>query len=233
MPSAARKKAKSSPAIKRPPTRKPYRIVLPESGDWTLHDLYVFPHTYEQCYTFIYCLDTELPARDKEAIDYAFMKYPWKGGYSYTNFYAILSRQVPLKERPRIASLHKASPGWIDLVLNLDAAVEVAKAIAVMSGSAAAAAAAYKKAWTLLLSIRTEREKAKVQQLQLRQSQVKAIRGTCDELAKGLGFKSLADLHKRTNDPEVSLKILAAHYRRMRTLLEFESKDKAVLPCDK
>ena len=211
---------------------KTYRIVLPESGDWTLHDLYVFPHAYEQCYTFIYCLDTELPARDKEAIDYAFMKYPWKGGYSYVNFYSVLARQVPVRARPRVTSLHKASPGWIDLALNLDAALEVAKAIAVMSGSAAAAAAGYKKAWTLLLSVKTEREKAKAQQLQLRQSQVKAIRGTCDELAKSLGFKSLAQLNTRTNDPEVSLKLLSAHYRRMKTLLDFESKDKAFLPFD-
>jgi hypothetical protein len=170
---------------------------LPDSGDWTLHNLYVFPHAYEQCYTFIYCLDTELPAKDKEATDCAFIKYRWKGGYSYTNFYSVLSRQVPAKARPRIKSLHKSSPGWIDLALNIDAAVEVAKAIAVMSGSAAAAVAAYKKSWTLLLSIRTEREKAKAHQLQLRHTQVKAIRSTCEELAKCVGFGSLASLHSR------------------------------------
>lgn len=216
----------------RAPKSKLYRIALPESGEWTLHDLYIFPHAYEQCYTFIYCLDTDLPARDREAIDYAFARYPWKGGYSYVNFYSVLWRQVPVRARPRLTSIHKASPGWIDLALNLDAAVSVAKSLAIIAGSIAAAAAAYKKAWTLLHSLRTEREKAKTQQLQLRQAQVKAIRGTCNELAKAIGFKSLADLHKRTNDPEVSLKLLAAHYRRMRTLLEFQQKDKAQLPLN-
>lgn len=209
-----------------------YRIELPESSDWSLQDLYVFPHTYEQCYTFVYCLDTALPARDKEAIDSAFARYPWKGGYSYVNFYQVLRTRIPPKARPQLASMHKASPGWIELALNLHVAVEVAKSVALISGSAVACAAAYKKAWTLLLSIRTEREKARNQQLQLRQSQIKAIRGTCEELAKCLGFKNLNELHKRTNDPEVSLKLLAAHYRRMRTLHEYESKGKIELPTD-
>jgi len=214
------------------PSPKPYRIVLPVAGDWTLHDLYVYPHAYEQCYAFIYCLDTELPARDKEAIDYAFLKYPWKGGYSYVNIYSVLLRQVPVRARPRIKSFHKASPGWIDLLLNLDAAKEVAVSVAALSAAAVAATTAYKKAYTLILSLKTEREKARLQQLQLRTQQTKAIRASCEELAKALGFKSLAELHKRTADPEVTLKLLAAHYRRMKTLVDFESKDKAFLPFD-
>lgn len=214
------------------PAAKPYRILLPEAGDWTLHDLYVFPHAYEQCYAFIYCLDTELPARDKEAFDYAFLKYPWKGGYSYVNIYSVLQRQVPVRAKPRIKSFHKASPGWIDLLLNLDAAAEVAKSVAVLSGAAVTAATAYKKAYTLLLSLKTERVRARLQQLQLRQQQIKAIRASCEELAKATGFKSLAELHKRTSDPEVTLKLLSAHYRRMKTLVDFESKNKAFLPFD-
>lgn len=214
------------------PAQKPYRIVLPAAGAWTLHDLYVFPHAYEQCYAFVYCLDTELPARDRDAIDYAFLKYPWKGGYSYVNIYLALQLQLPVTARPQIKSFHKASPGWIDLLLNLDAAIEVAKSLAVLSSAAVAAAAAYSKAYKLLLSIRTERERARTQRLQLRQQQIKAIRGSCEELAKAIGFKSLAELNRRTGNPEVSLKLLSAHYRRMKTLLKFETKGKAQLPFD-
>lgn len=214
------------------PAPKAYRIVLPESADWTLKDLYVYPHAYEQCYAFVYCLDTELSARDQEAIDYAFSRYPWKGGYSYVNIYSVLQRQVPVRARARIKSFHKASPGWIDLLLNIDVAKDVAKSVAVLSGAGVTAVAAYKKAYTLLASIKTEREKARLQQLQLRQQQIKSLRASCDELAKVLGFKSLTDLHKRTGDPEVSLKLLSAHYRRMTTLLEYQSEGKAMLPFD-
>lgn len=214
------------------PAPKAYRIVLPETAQWTLRDLYIYPHAYEQCYAFVYCLDTELPARDQDAIDYAFSKYPWKGGYSYVNIYSVLQRQVPVRARARIKSFHKASPGWIDLLLNLEVAKEVAKSVATLLGASAAAAAAYKKAYTLLASIRTERERARLQQLQLRKQQIMEVRAACDELAKALGFKSLADLHKRTDDPEVSLKLLSAHYRRMKTLVEYQSKGKASLPVD-
>ena len=214
------------------PEPKPYRIVLPESSEWTLHDLYIYPHAYEQCYAFIYCLDTELPARDQEAIDYAFLKYPWKGGYSYVNIYLVLQRQVPPRARARIKSFHKASPGWIDLLLNLEAATEVAKSVTALSGAAVAAAAAYKKAYTLLTSVKTEREKARLQQLQLRHQQIKALRASCEELAKSLGFKSLAVLQTRTNDPELTLKLLSAHYRRMKTLSDYQLKGNAILPFD-
>ena len=213
-------------------SQKPYRVVLPESGSWSLHDLYVFPHAYEQCYAFIYCLDTELPARDIEAIDYAVLNYPWKGGYSYVNFYALLQRQVPVKDRPKIKSIHKASPGWIDLILNLDAAKQVALAVATLSGATAAAAAAYAKAYKILLSLKPERARARSQQFQLTQAHIKSMRGTCDELAKAMGFKSLAELNHKTGNIEVSMKLLAAQYRRLKTLVEFEQKNKAVLPFD-
>jgi hypothetical protein len=212
--------------------RKPYRIVLPEDGSWSLHDLYVFPRAYEQCYAFVYCLDTDLSARDKEAIDYALGKYPWKGGYSYVNIYAVLMRQVPVRDRPRLESMHKASEGWIDLILNVEAAKELAKSVAMLSGAAVTAAAAYKRAYSLLADIKTERERARLQKIQLRQRQIKALRLAADELAKSIGFKNLAELDKRTNDPEVTLKLLAAQYRRLKTLLGFESKEKAQLPLD-
>lgn len=213
--------------------QKPYRVELPDSPEWSLHDLYSFPHTYEQCYAFIYCLDTELPARDRNAIDYALKNYPWKGGYSYVNIYSILQRQIPPRHRPKIYSFHKASPGWIDLILNHDVAIEIAKSVAALSGAATAAAAAYKKTYTLLQSIKAEREKSRLQVTQLNQQQLKAVRACYEELAKTMGYKSLAELHDRTGDPEVSLKLLSAHYRRMRTLQEYQEKGKIFLPYDK
>lgn len=101
-----------------------------------------------------------------------------------------------------------------------------------MSLAGVSAAAAYKKAYTILLSIKTERERAHLHQLQLRQQQIKALRASCEELSKALGFKSLADLHRRTNDPEVTLKLLSAQYRRMNILVDYQSKGKAQLPID-
>ena len=50
-----------------------------------------------------------------------------------------------------------------------------------------------------------------------------------NQLAKNLGFKSLKELHESAVDPEVSMKLLMAHYRRMSVLVEYEQKGKARL----
>jgi hypothetical protein len=120
----------------------------------------------------------------------------------------------------------------IDLILHHDVAIELAKSVGALSGAVTAAAAAYKKTYTLLQSIKAEREKARLQVLQLNQQQIKAVRGCCEELSKAMGFKSLTELHRRTGDPEVSLKLLSAHYRRMKVLQEYAAKEKALLPYD-
>lgn len=209
-----------------------YRIVLPGTEEWALKDLYQLPHTYEQCYSFVYCLDTELPARDRERVDEAFASYPFKGGYSYVNIYSVLYRQLPGRAKPRIKGVHKSSPGWLDLFLDLDAAICLAKSIAVLASSAVAATAAYAKAIKILANIKVERERARLKEIQLTQQQIRATKMCCDELAKSLGFKNLAELHRRTNNPEVSLKLLAAHYRRMDVLVEYDKDEKAIFPID-
>lgn len=210
-----------------------YHVPLPESEDWKLTDLYRFPHAFEQCYSFVYCLDTDLPSRDRERVDAAFTSYPFRGGYSYVNIYSVLAHQIPIHAKPRVASIHKASPGWLDLALHIGAAVEVAKAVATIMASGAAAVAAYTTAYKLLANIKAEREKARLKTMQLTSNQLKVVHASCNEMAKILGFKSLADLHRRTGNPEVSLKLLSAHYRRLQVLSEYVEEGKVVLPIEK
>lgn len=205
-----------------------YRVFL--SSDWTLNDLYEFPHAYAQNYAFIYCLDSELEPRDVERIGLALEQYPWRGGYSYVNIYAVLQSQVPPRQRPRIKSIQKSSPGWLDLFLNVDVAVDVAKSVAALSGAAAAATLAYKKIHNYLADINIYRKKIRLQEMQITQAQAKVINGMCVELAKFLGFKKIDELHQWTGNPEVTLKLLLAHYRRISILAEYVEKGKAELP---
>jgi hypothetical protein len=51
-----------------------------------------------------------------------------------------------------------------------------------------------------------------------------------DDIAKHLGFKNVAELHKFTGNPEVSLKLLLAHQRRLEVIVEFVKNGKAALP---
>ena len=204
-----------------------YRVVL--DGNWRLSDLYQFPRDFAQCYAFEYCLDTDLEARDRDRIDDALETYPWQGGYSYVNIYNVLQNQVPAKYRPKIDSISYGSPGWIDMTLHIDAAIQVAKAVAIVAGSMVAAVAAYRKINRMLSDIRTDNETAKIDRTL---AQARLLRKLCEEMAGILGFEKLEDLHKRTGDPETSLKLLLAQFRRVKRLAEYLQKGKAGLPID-
>lgn len=205
-----------------------YRVLL--DGRWKLVDLYEFPHAFAQCYAFIYCLDSKLEPRDAERIETAFVGYPWRGGYSYVNVYTVLQNQVPVADRPQIKSISYASPGWLDIVLNVDVAIQVAKSVGILAGSAVSAATAYAKVMKTLASVSVERKKAELQEMTLTQAQHKTFMGMCDDMATFLGFKNIKELHQKTGSPEVSLKLLAAHYRRINDLVEFVKEGKASLP---
>ncbi|MBI1752276.1 MAG: hypothetical protein HY014_05000 [Acidobacteria bacterium] len=202
-----------------------YRILLNE--DWGLEDLYEFPHALSQCYSFIYCLDGELEPRNRERINLALQEYPWGGGYSYVNIYTVLNHQVPHLDRPKIVSIQKASPGWLDLLLNQNVAIQLAASVTTLIGAGTAALAAYKKGQKLLSDIQEQRIKAKVRQLELDAFQLKAMNTIATETAKNLGYRNLKALHQHTGDPEVSLKLLQAHYRRMSVLADYSNKGKA------
>lgn len=207
-----------------------YRLLL--NGNWQLADLYELPHAFDQCYAFIYCLDSELDTHDRERIDGAFVAYPWGGGYSYVNIYTALQNQIPWHHRPRIKAIQKASPGWLDLFLNADVAIEVAKSVGALSGAGVAAAKAYASIKKIFSQIKIERERDKLKKLQLTHEQLKTLTNMCETMAKFLGFKNLKDLHARTGSPEVSLKLLSAHYRRISVLAEYVDSGMVKLPTD-
>jgi hypothetical protein len=205
-----------------------YRVVL--TNDWLLNDLYTFPHAYSQNYAFIYCFDTDLSPRNRARIDRALEGYPWRGGYSYVNIYTVLQNQVPPEYRPTVHAIRKSSPGWLDLVLNLDTAIQVAKAVAIVSGALASAAISYKACHKALLDVNIYRQKHRLQELQLNSAQAKEINAMSAEMAKYFGFKSLKELNSRTDNPKVTLKLLLAHYRRIATIVEYVTEGKAELP---
>lgn len=205
-----------------------YRVLL--DGKWELVDLYEFPHTFAQCYAFTYCLDSELPSRDRERIEKAFVGYPWRGGYSYINIYTVLQNQVPVSDRPQIKSISYASPGWLDLFLNVDVAIQVAKSVGILAGAAVTAAKAYATVMKMLSNVNTEREKTRLREMKLTQAQHRTFMSMCEDMAKFLGFKNVKELHQKTGSPEISLKLLAAHHRRTNVLVKFVKEGKVALP---
>jgi len=178
----------------------------------------------------VYCLDSNIDAKSDERINLALEEYPWKGGFSYINIYTVLRGQIPYEHKPKISSINYASPGWLDILLNPDVAIKVAESVAILLGAAVTAAKTYKTIRRTLASINKDRKKNDAEIARLTQAETKAIMDMCDELAAHLGFESVQKLHRRTKNPEVSLKLLMAHYRRLEALNEFVKNGKAELP---
>jgi len=205
-----------------------YRVQM--EGRWDLGDLYEFPHAFEQCYSFIYCFDAEVRPINAQNIVLALRALPWKGGYSYINIYSALRREINWRDRPRVSEIKYASPGWIELALNLGVAIEVAKAVAAISVSSAVAVKSYTAASKYLSDLKTAREKAKLSDLKLTVEQDAALMKLCETHAKFLGFKNVKALNEQTGNSEITLRLLLAHHRRLRDLAKFAEEEKAILP---
>jgi len=207
-----------------------YRVLMDER--WALEDLYEFPHAYSQAHSFVYHFDSsqELDPKIVDRVNRTFHEYPWQGGYSYVNLYAVLLNQIPKQHRPTVQSIQYASPGWIDLLINPDVALQVAKSVGILLGTGVTAGEAFKRIDRARLDIAKRRRQQNRDYAALAASEAKELNSLSEELAKHVGFQSLQELQGKTEDPEVTLKVLMAHYRRLRTLGDFVESGKVVLP---
>ena len=114
--------------------------------------------------------------------------------------------------------MQKQSPGWLDLLLNVDVAYRLAAGVSALAGAGVTAVATYSKAYKMLLVLNAARRKAENDKLKATTVQMRDMNVLCNELAKSLGFKNLHALHEHTGDVEVSMKLLMAHYRKMEPL---------------
>lgn len=146
------------------------------------------------------------------------------------NIYSVLINQVHPKERPQIASIQYASPGWLDLLLNPDVALNIAKSIGILLGTGVTAAATIKKINKIFIGINKQRRIAKIDDLKMSKMELKELARLTDQLAKSMGFSSLSKLDERTQDSEVSARLLSAHYRRMKIMADFVEEGKVKFP---
>lgn len=205
-----------------------YRVLMDER--WELEDLYEFPYTYSQAHSFIYCLDYDSNEDSAKRVDFSLVNYPWQGGYSYTNIYTVFKNRIPEEDRPKVASIKYASPGWMDLFMNPQVALQVAESVGILLGAGVAAIETYKRIDKSRLEIARRRREQQMEFAQFSANEAKYLNQMSDEIAKNLGFKSLESLQQRTKNPEVTLKLLLAHNRRLRKLAEYVESGKVSLP---
>lgn len=206
-----------------------YKVLM--DGRWELKDLSVISREFEQCYAFIYCFDAEVSPLSEERIEIALRGYPWRGGYSYLNIYTVLEGQVRWRDRLRLRSIKYASPGWIELAINADVAIQLAKSISALSAAGAVAVKSYAAAAKALRELNAHRKKKELEHLKLTAEQHKEMARLSNEHAKHLGFKSVAALIQHTGNPEIALRLLLAHHRRIDELIRLTVEEKAQFPA--
>ena len=191
-----------------------YKILL--DGQWSLRDFTEFTRLYYQNYSFIYCLDTEANFEANDHLRDVLSEYQLRSGATYVSIYSIFQHQIPKEDRPIVKSIAYASPGWLELLLNSDVAVEVAKTVSIYLGAHTIVMTAYKRLSEIYGQLRQKRKARRNASIKLDKDQIVEIQRLNRELAKGLGFKSLKALDEHTNDPEESSKLLMAHFRVLR-----------------
>jgi hypothetical protein len=160
-----------------------------------------------------------------------FTRHPWKGGFSTINWFSDLYYVIPPKDRPQVLSMQYASPGWIDLGLFVGAAVSIRAMLIAISSAVRHVNETYNQIQKGIHERKLNKLKLKETELKLDREDMSFVIESCEQMAKLMGFKHLKQLHERTKNPYVSLKMLLAFYRRLRDLKEFEEKGKTRI-CD-
>ncbi len=208
---------------------EPYRI--PIDGDWTLEDLYVFPRTWGQVYAFLYSmvllseLEEDLDENDRLYLTYT--SQPWRGGYSTVNFYNYLQKIVPQPYRPRIISMQFSSPGWFELGVLALAATQINKIVKSFCDSGREINSLYNEIYKGLRERELQGISVKREELKLAEEYADFLDISNQEISKRMGFKYLNELNQITDNRLASLKMTLSFYRRIRTLVKFQSEGKA------
>jgi hypothetical protein len=205
-----------------------YRISI--DGAWSLEDFYEMPHVFSQVYSFHCAFLLAVEARDPERLAHAFASYPWRGGYSAVNFYQVLISQIPHRLRPKVKSVHYASPGWFELGLWVAAAASVGKVVKSFVDSAGRVNKLYSDIHKGLHERKLLRIEEERRHLQLAKEELDFVEESSQQLSRALGFENLAALNTLTGNPLATTKILLSYYRRVRTLADYAKKGKAAFP---
>ncbi|WFP96822.1 hypothetical protein P3S51_00090 [Acinetobacter sp. ANC 7201] len=207
-----------------------YRVLLDER--WTLENLNDFTRLYMQNYAFLYCLENNINNSRAAALFNELNEYKLRDGLTYVNIYSLFIKYIPSKERPKVRAISYASPGFIELILNYEVAINIALSIAAFIKGLTATAETYNKLHSIFIELGRKRKEKQNHLLKLDVETIKHVRKLNEELAKGLGFNSLKDMYDNFGDEEEVSKLLLAHYRRMKGMSKLVKEGKIKFPLE-
>lgn len=202
-----------------------YKLLIDKS--WTLQDLSKIPDAYNKVYAIIHSLEVELIDEDQEQLEFAYRAYPWRGGWSTANFYGKLTKLIPPKNRPTIASIQYASAGWIELELFTPISFNIESVIINFVNSQKELDAVYKDIYKGLRARKLTQISAKPSEFVLGNDNIQFAESSIERLSSLLGFTDYVPrLNDLTANPLAGLKILLAFYRQLEKLAEYQISGK-------
>lgn len=207
---------------------KNYRILLDKR--WSLENLNDFTRLYMQNYAFLYCLENNQNNKRAPTLLSDLDDYKLRDGLTYVNVYALFNRHIPNHERPKVRAISYASPGYLELILNYEVAIQIAVGIGVFLKGLTTTAETYNKLHNIYLELGRKRKEKQNHLLKLEEEQIKNVQKLNESLAKGLGYQSLADMYAKVGSEEEVSKLLMAHYRRMKWMSTFVKEGKVKFP---
>jgi len=207
---------------------KNYRVLLDKR--WSLEDFNKFSRLYLQNYAFLYCMENNENNIRAPTLFSDLNDYKLRDGLSYVNVYSLFKRNIPSQFHPKVRAISYASPGFIELILDYEVAIQVAVGIGVLLKGLASTAETYNKLHDIYLDLARKRKEKENHFLKLESAKIKEVQKLNEQLAKGLGFLSLSDMYEKVGNEEEVAKLLMAHYRRMKVLSTFVEKGKLKFP---
>lgn len=210
-----------------------YKILLDKR--WKLDELNEYTKAYEQAYYAVFALTSLndkpiIPIENRTRIHREMTSYPWRGGYSTLNFYFGVKHVIGKRRQPSVLSIKYASPGWIELSLFQEIAVNISLIVATLCGSVATINKTYNAIYRGLRERQLNEIAVEKERLNLDKDRMEFLRQSVREMGDALRLDETDKLVSVAGNELRALKILLSMYRRIRVLADYQEKGKAVLP---
>lgn len=210
-----------------------YKIALDKR--WQLDELNEYTKAFEQAYYAAFAIEAikergVLPEDNRRKIHSEMAAYPWRGGYSTLNFYFGVKDIVGRRRQPSVRSMSYASPGWLELSLYQEIALNISAIVFSLCGSLAALNKTYNAIYRGLRERQLNEINVERARLNLDKEKMEFLKISVQEMGQALNVGNADGLVKVSGNELRALKILLSMFRRIRVLAEYQEKGKATLP---
>lgn len=213
-------------------SRDPYRIDLDKR--WKLEELYQFSRNFEQAYFAYFALYWIDRDGGEESVVYrrvsnTLKSYPWRGGYSVVSFYTGLKETIGRKHIPEVKAIKYSSPGFMELLIHLPVAVQLAGVVTSIALAIGAVNTTYNAIYRGMRERKLNEINVEKAELNLAKEHLDFLRMSCEELGRSLQVEDIDRLIEMSGNELRALKVLQSMYRRVRVLSNYQNDGKAFL----